>query len=63
MKPILGPGGKLRGYIRENGNRKELLAPGGRLLGFYDGEKDQTLLPGGRFFSFSDCLTALLERD
>lgn len=62
MKPIIGRGGKLRGYIRTIGNRKELLAPGGRLLGIYDKEKDQTILPGaGGLYSYGDQLMDLLE--
>jgi len=59
MKAILGSGGKCRGYIREAGNRKELLAPGGRLLGYFDGTA--TFYPGGRFYSYGDCLMELLE--
>src|SRR3974390_1521091 len=46
MTPIIGPGGKVRAYVRHVGNRKELLAPGGRVLEYYDEEKDQTILPG-----------------
>ena len=61
MTPILGPGAKLRGYIRETANGKELLGPGGRLLGYYDEQKDQTLRIGGVFFGFGDQLLSLLE--
>jgi hypothetical protein len=61
MKPILGPGGKLRGYIRYIGNRKELLAPGGRLLGYYDEEKDQTYRVGSILYGYGDQLVDLLE--
>jgi hypothetical protein len=59
MRAILGSGGKVRGYIRECGDRKELLAPGGQLLGYFDGEK--TLRAGGSFYSYGDCLMELLE--
>lgn len=61
MKAILGPGGKLRGYIKEVGDRKELLTPGGRLLGFYDENKDQTFESGARFYGYGDQLMGLLE--
>lgn len=61
MKPLIGPGGKLRGYIRESGDRRELLAPGGQVLGIYLGDKDQTVRPGAIFFGFGDQLMALLE--
>ena len=61
MRPILGPGGKVRGYIRECGDRKELLAPGGRLLGYYFFSTNQTLKPGGSLHSYGDCLMELIE--
>ena len=61
MRPILGTGGKVRGYIRESGDKKELLAPGGQLLGYYNETTDQTLYPGGRLYSYGDCLMELLE--
>lgn len=61
MKPILAPGGKCRGYLKEVGNRKELIAKGGRLIAFYDRTKDQTVLSGGQLFGFGDQLMALLE--
>jgi len=61
MRTILGPGGKCRGYINETSTGKQLLAPGGRLLGTYNENTDQTLLPGGRFYSYGDCLMDLLE--
>jgi len=61
MRTLLGPGGKIRGYIRESGDRKELLAPGGRLLGYYLESSDQTLLPGGRLYGYGEQLMDLLE--
>jgi hypothetical protein len=61
MKPILGPGGKLKGYIRESSDGKELLSSGGRLLGYYKEDTDQTLYAGGRLYSYGDCLVELLE--
>jgi hypothetical protein len=61
VTPIIGRGGKLRGYIRHVGNRKELLAPGGRYLGFYDEDKDQTFRVGAIFYGYGDQLMDLLE--
>lgn len=61
MKSIIGPGGKLRGYIRESGDRTELLAPGGRILGYYLASSDQTILPGGRLVGYGNQLMTLLE--
>jgi hypothetical protein len=61
MRPIIGPGGKLRGYIRETSTGKTLLAPGGRVLGYYDEEKDQTYQPGSVFYGYGDQLMDLLE--
>lgn len=61
MTPITASGGKIRGYIKEVGNRKELIAPGGRVLGYYDEDKDQTILSGGRLFGLGDQLMTLLE--
>jgi len=60
MRPILSKGGKVRGYIRENSDKQELLAPGGSLLGYYDEQKNQTLLPGGRLHGYGNLLTDLL---
>lgn len=61
MKQILGPGCKLRGYIRTTANGKELLAPGGRLLGYYNKRQNMTLRPGSVFYGYGDQLMALLE--
>ena len=61
MKPILGPGGKLRGYTRKTSTGKTLLAPGGRVLGYYNENTDQTLLPGGSLYGYGDQLMDLLE--
>lgn len=61
MRTILGHGGKLRGYIRDTSTGKELLSPGGRLLGYYLENEDKTLRPGGSLHSYGDCLTELLE--
>ena len=61
MRPILGPGGKVRGYIQESSTGKQLLAPGGQVLGYYNEERDQTMLPGGRFYGYGDQLMDLLE--
>ena len=61
MKPIIGAGGKLRGYLRECGDRVELLAPGGRMLGIYLVKLDQTIRPGGGFVGYGNVLLTLLE--
>lgn len=61
MNQIQGPGGKLRGYIKETANGREVYAPGGRLLGYYNAEQDKTYETGGRFYGTGDQLTALLE--
>ena len=50
----------LRGYIKETSDGKELLAPGGKFLGYWKRETDQTLLPGARLYGFGDQLMALL---
>lgn len=61
MKAIIGPGAKLRGYIRECGDRVELLAPGGRILGYYLKTTKLTVRPGGALVGFGDVLLTLLE--
>lgn len=64
MKPIIKSGGQVRGYIKEVGDRKELIAPGGKVLGYYDKEKDQTIRPGaGGLVGFGDQTMTLLEDD
>ena len=61
MRTILGPGAKLRGYIKETSEGKQLLSAGGRLLGTYNENIDQTLLPGGSLYGYGDQLMDLLE--
>lgn len=62
MRPILGPGAKLRGYLRECGDRIELLAPGGRLLGIYLKGQNQTIRPGaGGLVGYGNLLMSLLD--
>jgi len=61
MKPIIGRGGKVRGYVVETSTGKALLAPGGRVLGYYNEQTNQTLRPGGSLYSYGDCLVELLE--
>ena len=61
MRPIKGHGGEVKCYIRETSTGKELLAPGGRLLGTYNEDQDMTMQPGGKFYSYGDCLMELLE--
>jgi hypothetical protein len=60
-KVILGPGAKLRGYLREGGDRFELLSPGGRLLAVYLVTHNQTIRPSGQFVGYGNLLMTLLE--
>lgn len=62
MKPILGKGAKLLGYIRESGDRIELLSSGGRLLGIYLKGPNQTIRPGGSgLVGYGNLLMSLLD--
>ena len=61
VKPILGPGAKLRGYLRECEDRIELLSIGGRLLGIFLVKQNQTIRPGGQFVGYGNQLVTLLE--
>ena len=61
MKPILGSGGKVRGYLKETSTGQTLLAPGGRVLGYYVEEKDMTMTPGGALVGYGNQLMVLLE--
>lgn len=61
MNPITSPGGTVRGYLKEAGDRTELIAPGGRLLGFYDHVKNQTIATGGKVIGSGNQLMILLE--
>jgi hypothetical protein len=46
MTPIIKAGGKVVGYTRDCGDRIELLAPGGKLIGIYLKGANQTIRPG-----------------
>lgn len=61
MKPILGKGGRLLGYLRESGDRIELIEPGGRLLGIYIRNDNMTIRPGGAFEGYGNVLLTLLH--
>ena len=61
MNPILGTGGKVRGYLKETSNGQTLLAPGGRVLGYYVEEKNMTMTPGGTLVGYGNILLTLLE--
>jgi hypothetical protein len=61
MKPIIKAGGKLVGYIRECGDRSELLSPGGKLLGIFLVKANQTVIPGGSLVGYGNLLMSLLE--
>lgn len=61
MTPILGTGGKVRGYLKETSNGQTLLALGGRVLGYYSEEKNMTVTPGGTLVGYGNILLTLLE--
>jgi hypothetical protein len=61
METILGPGGKLRGYLKETGFGQTLLGKGGLVLGYYNEESNSTTTPGGRFIGYGNQLMTLLE--
>jgi hypothetical protein len=62
LKTIIGKGGKVLGYLRDCGDKIELLAPGGRLLGIYLKSADQTIRPGGGgLVGYGNLLMTLLE--
>ena len=45
----------------ETSTGKTLLAVGGRVLGYYNENTDQTLLTGGSLYGYGDQLMDLLE--
>jgi hypothetical protein len=47
--------------VRECGDRTELLAPGGRVLGYYLASSNQTIRPGGELVGYGNQLMTLLE--
>lgn len=61
MNPILGSGGKVRGYLKETSNGQTLLAPGGRVLGYFNENTDITTNAGGRIIGYGNVLLTLLE--
>ena len=61
MRPILGAGGKVRGYLRETSTGATLLAPGGRVLGYYIRVTNSTTTAGGSFIGYGNQLMTLLE--
>ena len=61
MNPILGSGGKVRGYLRETSTGATLLAPGGRVLGYYNESTNSTTDAGGSFIGYGNQLLVLLE--
>ena len=60
---VITTGGNLRvrGYLKEVGNRKPSIARCGRVIGYHHMEKDQTILPRGRRYGYGDQLMDLLE--
>lgn len=64
LTPIIKSGGRVVGYLRDCGDRVELLAPGGRLLGIYLKNDDMTIRPGGGgLVGFGNLLMSLLIED
>lgn len=61
MNPILGQGGKVRGYLKETSNGQTLLAPGGRVLGYFNENTDTTTDAGNSFIGYGNQLILLLE--
>lgn len=59
--PIYGPGGKLRGYLKETKTGATLLAPGGRVLGYYNKNTNTTTDGGNMFIGYGNQLLLLLE--
>jgi len=60
MKPIFGPGAKLRGFLRESRNRIEVLGPTLRLLAIYYVDQNITVATGGRLIGFGNQLMFVL---
>jgi len=61
MDTILGPGGKLRGYLKETGSGQTLLGAGGKVLGYYNEETNSTTNGGNKFIGYGNQLMLLLE--
>lgn len=62
MTPIIKPGGRVVGYLRDCGDRIELLALGGRLHGGFLKNQNQTILAGaGGLVGYGDLLLSLLN--
>jgi len=61
MNAILGGGGTVRGYLRETSTGVTLLAPGGRVLGYYNENTNITTNAGGSFIGYGNQLLILLE--
>jgi hypothetical protein len=63
MDAIVRSGGRVIAYEKTVGDRKELIAPGGKVLGYYQKDKDQTVLPGGKLFGLGDQTKSLLDQE
>jgi hypothetical protein len=62
MKPIFGLGAKCLGYLVEDASTIKLITPGGRLLGIYLKNQNQTIRPGGGgLVGYGNLLMTLLE--
>lgn len=61
-KLIKGVSGQTLGFIIEQGDRKEIFDPAGKLLGFYLKSQDKTFTASGACVGFGDQINILLVR-
>ena len=60
FKPLRNQNGKLLGLVRDYDGRTELRDAGGRLLGYYYQEANQTRDKNGHLVGYGNLLTKLL---
>ncbi|MHC1769472.1 MAG: hypothetical protein AB9869_35175 [Verrucomicrobiia bacterium] len=60
--PVVRSGGEVVAYVKEIGNREELIAKGGRLVAVYDEQRNQTILSGGRLYGLGNQLLTLIDQ-
>jgi hypothetical protein len=61
MTPIIKAGNRVVGYFRECGDKIELIAVGGKLIGIFLVKHNQTIRSGGAFVGYGNLLLTLLE--
>ncbi len=59
---IKGGNNETLGYLIDQGNRKEIHDPAGKLLGYYKESQNKTFLPSGTFVGYGEQLMRLLEK-